>query len=155
VPLSSASPTSFDTALPSDGSDMLPLSHLTPKTLLGAGGEQRETVGQLCASQMPLLHGIPKRPERCWLDLGYRRLTWKGRHFLISSSWSKKLFDGTLERIRTNSHIIPNPYSPRDRRSWQRSKFGAAACKSHVGCLCTVSHEKYPREMEVKSMLKP
>lgn len=51
VPLSSASPTSFDTALPSDG-DMLPLGHLTPKTLLGAGGEQRETVGHLYASQI-------------------------------------------------------------------------------------------------------
>jgi len=52
VPLSSASPTSFDTALPSDNSDMLPLGHLTPKTLLGAGGEQRETVGHLYASQI-------------------------------------------------------------------------------------------------------
>jgi proteasome assembly chaperone 3 len=31
---------------------MLPLGHLTPKTLLGAGGEQRETIGQLCASQI-------------------------------------------------------------------------------------------------------
>lgn len=31
---------------------MLPLSHLTPKTLLGAGGEQRETLGHLYASQI-------------------------------------------------------------------------------------------------------
>ncbi|KAG0648389.1 hypothetical protein D0Z07_5111 [Hyphodiscus hymeniophilus] len=53
VPLSSASPTSFDTALPSDpDGDMLPLGHLTPKTLLGGGGEQRETVGHLYASQI-------------------------------------------------------------------------------------------------------
>jgi proteasome assembly chaperone 3 len=52
VPLSSASPTSFDTALPSDGGDMLPLGHLTPKTLLGAGSEQRETMGHLYASQI-------------------------------------------------------------------------------------------------------
>ncbi|KAF8865730.1 hypothetical protein BDZ45DRAFT_579645 [Acephala macrosclerotiorum] len=52
VPLSSASPTSFDTALPSDNTDMLPLGHLTPKTLLGAGGEQRETIGHLYASQI-------------------------------------------------------------------------------------------------------
>ncbi|KAE8450169.1 hypothetical protein EG329_006950 [Mollisiaceae sp. DMI_Dod_QoI] len=52
VPLSSASPTSFDTALPADNSDMLPLGHLTPKTLLGAGGEQRETIGHLYASQI-------------------------------------------------------------------------------------------------------
>lgn len=31
---------------------MLPLGHLTPKTLLGAGGEQRETAGHLYASQI-------------------------------------------------------------------------------------------------------
>jgi proteasome assembly chaperone 3 len=31
---------------------MLPLGHLTPKTLLGAGGEQRETLGHLYASQI-------------------------------------------------------------------------------------------------------
>ncbi|EKD16426.1 uncharacterized protein L3040_008527 [Drepanopeziza brunnea f. sp. 'multigermtubi'] len=55
VPLSSASPTSFDTALPSDGEDMLPLGHLTPKTLLGAGGEQRETIGHLYATHIASL----------------------------------------------------------------------------------------------------
>lgn len=31
---------------------MLPLNHLTPKTLLGAGGEDREIVGHLYASQI-------------------------------------------------------------------------------------------------------
>lgn len=31
---------------------MLPNAHLTPKTLLGAGGEQRETIGHLYASQV-------------------------------------------------------------------------------------------------------
>ena len=51
VPLNSASPTSFDTALPSGG-DLLPLEHLTPKTLIGAGGDQRETIGHLYASQI-------------------------------------------------------------------------------------------------------
>ncbi|CZT05497.1 hypothetical protein WAI453_004979 [Rhynchosporium graminicola] len=55
VPLSSASPTSFDTALPTDGENTLPLSHLTPRTLLGAGGDQRETVGHLYASQIASL----------------------------------------------------------------------------------------------------
>lgn len=34
---------------------MLPLGHLTPKTLLGAGGEQRETIGHLYASQIASL----------------------------------------------------------------------------------------------------
>ncbi|KAH8682954.1 hypothetical protein BGZ60DRAFT_427430 [Tricladium varicosporioides] len=62
VPLISASPTSFDTALPAEGADMLPLSHLTPKTLLGAGGDERETIGHLYASQ--IASAIAKRdPE--------------------------------------------------------------------------------------------
>ncbi len=52
VPLSSASPTHFDTAFPGGDGDMLPLNNLTPKTLLGAGGEQRETMGQLYAIQI-------------------------------------------------------------------------------------------------------
>lgn len=52
VPLSSASRTAFDTALPSSKEDMLPLSHLSPKTLMGGGGEQRETMGHLYAVQI-------------------------------------------------------------------------------------------------------
>jgi proteasome assembly chaperone 3 len=52
VPLSSAPLASIDIALASTSADMLPLEHLTPKTLLGAGGEQRETVGHLYASQI-------------------------------------------------------------------------------------------------------
>lgn len=31
---------------------MLPLSHLSPKTLMGGGGEQRETLGHLYAVQI-------------------------------------------------------------------------------------------------------
>jgi proteasome assembly chaperone 3 len=31
---------------------LLPLSHLTPKTLLGGGGEERESSGQLYAVQI-------------------------------------------------------------------------------------------------------
>jgi len=52
VALTSASPTNFETSLPSMGNDTLPLSHLSPKTLLGAGGEHRETLGHLYASQI-------------------------------------------------------------------------------------------------------
>lgn len=52
VPLTSASPTAFDTAMPAGNSDLLPLGHLTPKTLLGGGGEQREQLGHLYATQI-------------------------------------------------------------------------------------------------------
>lgn len=31
---------------------MLPLNHLTPKTLLGAGGDAREAIGHVYASQI-------------------------------------------------------------------------------------------------------
>jgi proteasome assembly chaperone 3 len=31
---------------------MLPLTHLSPKTLMGGGGEQRETLGHLYAVQI-------------------------------------------------------------------------------------------------------
>lgn len=37
-------------ALPDSG--LLPLPHLTPKTLLGGGGDERETTGQLYAVQI-------------------------------------------------------------------------------------------------------
>ena len=52
----------IDTALPAAGADMLPLGHLTPKTLLGAGGEQRETMGHLYASQIASIV-VTKSPE--------------------------------------------------------------------------------------------
>jgi proteasome assembly chaperone 3 len=41
---------------------MLPLAHLTPRTLLGAGGEQRETLGHLYASQIASAIAI-RNPE--------------------------------------------------------------------------------------------
>ncbi|KAF7897802.1 uncharacterized protein EAF01_008768 [Botrytis porri] len=66
IPLTSASPTSYDTSIPlpsssnlssnenGDGNPnmILPLEHLTPRTLLGAGGEKRERIGHLYASQI-------------------------------------------------------------------------------------------------------
>jgi proteasome assembly chaperone 3 len=41
---------------------MLPLGHLTPKTLLGGGGEKRETLGHLYASQIASMI-VTKSPE--------------------------------------------------------------------------------------------
>ncbi|PHH83778.1 hypothetical protein CDD82_2650 [Ophiocordyceps australis] len=39
-------------ALPSASNSLLPATHLTPRTLLGAGGDDRETLGQLYAAQI-------------------------------------------------------------------------------------------------------
>src|SRR6266536_2588580 len=76
VPLSSASPTNFDTALPAEGSDMLPLGHLTPKTLLGAGGEQRETIGHLYASQIASIIATrnPEETRTVLVGLGLQKV---------------------------------------------------------------------------------
>ncbi len=76
VPLSSASPTAFHTALPSDDEDILPLGHLTPKTLLGAGGEQRETIGHLYASQIASAIAIrnPEETRTVLVGLGLQNL---------------------------------------------------------------------------------
>ncbi|KAI1504128.1 hypothetical protein F5X99DRAFT_52011 [Biscogniauxia marginata] len=50
VPLSAPSPASIDMALANPS--LLPMSHLTPKTLLGGGGEERESLAQLYAVQI-------------------------------------------------------------------------------------------------------
>ncbi|KAI0413649.1 hypothetical protein F5X98DRAFT_378548 [Xylaria grammica] len=50
VPLSAPSPAAVDMALVNES--LLPMSHLTPKTLLGGGGEERESMAQLYAVQI-------------------------------------------------------------------------------------------------------
>lgn len=50
VPLASSAAGISDMAMPSNGH--LPAAHLTPRTLLGGGGEERETNGQLYAAQI-------------------------------------------------------------------------------------------------------
>jgi proteasome assembly chaperone 3 len=47
-----ATPTAMDTTLPDHEDEPLPLRHLTPRTLLGGGGPERETIGHLFASQI-------------------------------------------------------------------------------------------------------
>ncbi|KAI0872874.1 hypothetical protein GGS24DRAFT_415428 [Hypoxylon argillaceum] len=50
VPLSAPSPAAVDMALANES--LLPMSHLTAKTLLGGGGEERESLAQLYAVQI-------------------------------------------------------------------------------------------------------
>ncbi|KAI2608864.1 uncharacterized protein GGS25DRAFT_293809 [Hypoxylon fragiforme] len=50
IPLSAPSPATVNMALANN--NLLPLSHLTPKTLLGGGGEERESLAQLYAVQI-------------------------------------------------------------------------------------------------------
>ncbi|ORY71570.1 uncharacterized protein BCR38DRAFT_329480 [Pseudomassariella vexata] len=60
VPLSAPSPASIEMALPN--ASLLPMAHLTPKTLFGGGGEERESFGQLNAVQIGSLIAR-KNPE--------------------------------------------------------------------------------------------
>jgi proteasome assembly chaperone 3 len=55
-------------ALPSLGA--LPSTHLTPKTLLGGGGESRETLGQLLAAQIASHISLRNSDDRRTLLLG-------------------------------------------------------------------------------------
>ena len=50
---------------------MLPLGHLTPKTLVGAGGEQRETVGHMYASQIASVIATRNPEERRSVLVGF------------------------------------------------------------------------------------
>lgn len=54
VPLNSSNPNFADQQLPSniDENSLLPMPHFTPKTLLGGSTSERETVGQLYATQI-------------------------------------------------------------------------------------------------------
>ncbi|MCJ1299930.1 hypothetical protein MMC08_002724 [Hypocenomyce scalaris] len=54
VPLDSANPNHSEQYLPasSEEGDLLPIAHLTPKTLLGGSTPERETMGQLYATQI-------------------------------------------------------------------------------------------------------
>lgn len=54
VPLDSPNPNFADQYIPSSNNEdaLLPMAHLSPKTLLGGSTSERETVGQLYATQI-------------------------------------------------------------------------------------------------------
>ena len=56
-------------ALPS--ASLLPMPHLTPKTLLGGGGEERESIGQLYAAQIASCLARRDLEERRTLLVGF------------------------------------------------------------------------------------
>ncbi|MCJ1228904.1 hypothetical protein MMC12_005568 [Toensbergia leucococca] len=72
VPLDSASPTYADQHLPAptDDNDLLPMSHLTPKTLLGVSTPERETIGQLYATQIASAIALKNPQENRTIIIG-------------------------------------------------------------------------------------
>ncbi|KAK4044802.1 hypothetical protein C8A01DRAFT_11832 [Parachaetomium inaequale] len=83
VPLSAPSSASVDMALPGAGLGALPSTHLTPKTLVGSGGEERETLGHLYASQIAshLTLRDPEEKRTLLLGLGLEKVEGGGEAF--------------------------------------------------------------------------
>lgn len=83
VSLSAPSPASVDMALPGAGLSALPSTHLTPKTLVGVGGEGRETLGHLYASQIAshLTLRDPNEKRTLLLGLGFDKVENSGEAF--------------------------------------------------------------------------
>lgn len=61
---------SVEMTLPSTAGSLLPSTHLTPKTILGGGGEDRETLGQLYAAQIASLFSMKAPEDRRILVVG-------------------------------------------------------------------------------------
>jgi proteasome assembly chaperone 3 len=55
---------------------MLPLTHLSPKTLMGGGGEQRETLGHLYAVQVASIIAMrnPEETRTVVVGLGLQKV---------------------------------------------------------------------------------
>ena len=77
VALNTPNPNFADQHLPSDadGDGLLPLSQLTPHTLLGGSTPERETMGQLYATQVAssILSRNPAERRTVLLGLGFRK----------------------------------------------------------------------------------
>lgn len=69
VPLSTTPETQFSTALPTD--DLLPATHITPKTMLGGGGEEREAIGHFLATQIANVVQVRDPDERRTVVCGF------------------------------------------------------------------------------------
>lgn len=59
-----------DLSLPNLGHNLLPTTHLTPKTLFGAADGDREVFGQLCAAQIASYLMILRPEDKRTLVLG-------------------------------------------------------------------------------------
>ncbi|KAL8670407.1 MAG: hypothetical protein Q9168_005055 [Polycauliona sp. 1 TL-2023] len=72
VPLDVTNPSATDQYLPSATGDdsLLPMTHLTPKTLLGGATEERETLGQLYAAQIASLIASKNPQEKRTVVIG-------------------------------------------------------------------------------------
>ncbi|KAI4091381.1 MAG: hypothetical protein LQ339_008133 [Xanthoria mediterranea] len=72
VPLDATNPSATDQYLPSANEEdsLLPMTHLTPRTLLGGATEERETLGQLYAVQIASLIASKNPQEKRTVMVG-------------------------------------------------------------------------------------
>jgi proteasome assembly chaperone 3 len=80
-----------DMNLPRTGVGMLPSTHLTPRTLLGSGGDERETVGQLYATQIASFVALRDPEDRRTLVLGLG---------LLKPDTAREAFFDTIELVQ-------------------------------------------------------
>ena len=79
--------------LSGSGGGLLPATHLTPKTLLGGGGEERETLGQLYAAQFASHISLKSPEDRRTLvvGLGLRHLSTEREAFFDLLELTRKV----------------------------------------------------------------
>ena len=70
VALSGSPAGAVEMALPSSNNGLLPSTHMTPITILGGGGGERETLGQLYAAQIASQLSLRNPEDRRILILG-------------------------------------------------------------------------------------
>ncbi|KAG5981622.1 hypothetical protein E4U55_002734 [Claviceps digitariae] len=70
VPLMESSAGVVEMTLPTSGHGLLPSTHLSPTTLLGGGGDDRETLGHLYAAQIASHISLRSPDDRRTLVLG-------------------------------------------------------------------------------------
>ncbi|KAL8905335.1 MAG: hypothetical protein Q9171_006709 [Xanthocarpia ochracea] len=93
VPLDVSSPSATDQYLPSATGDdsLLPMIHLTPKTLLGGATQERETLGQLYAAQIASLIASENPQEKRTVVIGLG---------LSKAEASREDFYNTIDLVR-------------------------------------------------------
>lgn len=87
VPLESTDPTLTDRRVQygeDDGSDLLPLPHLTATTILGGADPERDTLGQLFATQIAssIAGRMPEEKRLLVVGMGFRSKETDGETFV-------------------------------------------------------------------------
>ncbi|KAL8710103.1 MAG: hypothetical protein Q9225_007343 [Loekoesia sp. 1 TL-2023] len=93
VPLDVSNPSATDQYLPSATSEdsLLPMTHLTPKTLIGGSNQERETIGQLYAAQVASIIAAKDPHEKRTVIIGLG---------LSKFEASREVFYDTIDLVR-------------------------------------------------------